>query len=188
MYNKRTGRQKIQGSQPKKWTSTTKHTQNNFIRPLAPIYIYIYPVGFDLPPIWPNGLIGPCLAPWSGAPNPIWLVGPRRTALYKEVGAGGIVHELNSCHSSPPTSKPEKTLIRSRVRSKRREDSPTSDPGRPDVRTAIAVTVIADLLLQRRHGFEIDLRRPCSSYLRWWSNSINPDLFIRIYSFLLHLL
>jgi hypothetical protein len=47
-------------------------------------------VGIDLPPIRPNGLIGPWLAPWSGALNPLAVGGPRRTVPYKKgVGATG---------------------------------------------------------------------------------------------------
>jgi hypothetical protein len=47
-------------------------------------------LGFLSPTIRPNGLLGLVLAPWSGAPNPTWLVGPRHTALYIEVGASRL--------------------------------------------------------------------------------------------------
>jgi hypothetical protein len=52
---------------------------------------------------WAQRPTGPLsLAPWSGAPNPRWLVGPCHTALYK--GGGG--HKLASRGSSPATRPP----------------------------------------------------------------------------------
>jgi len=73
-------------------------------------------------------------------------VGPHRTALYKEVGAGGIVHELSSDHSSPPTSKTLENPNRSRERSQRLEDSPTPDLRRLDVRITATADIIEDPL------------------------------------------
>jgi hypothetical protein len=43
-------------------------------------------VSFDLLSNRPNALLGLDHVPWSGAPNPTWLVGPCHIAQYKEVG------------------------------------------------------------------------------------------------------
>jgi hypothetical protein len=52
--------------------------------------------------IRPNGLLGLVLAPWSGAPNPIWLVGPCHTVLYIERGPAGSRYEVHLSRHSPP--------------------------------------------------------------------------------------
>jgi hypothetical protein len=111
--------------------------------------------------------------------HPIWLVGPRRTVLYTEVGAGGTAHGLNSCHSSHRHPQTLENPNRSRERSQQWEDSPTPDLRRLEVRITATADVIEDLLHQRRDGLRIDFRRPCYSFRRR-SNPINPDLFICI--------
>jgi hypothetical protein len=58
-------------------------------------------LGFDLSPLGPTAFWALFLAPWSETPNPIWLVGPRHTALYIEVGgSAGSDYEVDlSRHS-----------------------------------------------------------------------------------------
>jgi hypothetical protein len=59
---------------------------------------------------WAQRPIGPLsLVPWSGAPNPRWLVGPCHSALYK--GGGG--HRLASRGSPPATHPHRHSLFRS---------------------------------------------------------------------------
>jgi hypothetical protein len=59
---------------------------------------------FDLPPLGPTAFWALFLASWSGAPNPIWLVGPRHTALYIEVG--GRLRTRGSPQPPLPTDIP----------------------------------------------------------------------------------
>jgi hypothetical protein len=60
-------------------------------------------LGFWSPTIRPNDLLGLVLALWSGAPNPTWLVGPRHTALYIEVGTGRLRTRGSPQPPPPPT-------------------------------------------------------------------------------------
>jgi hypothetical protein len=60
-------------------------------------------VSVNLIRLSPKAELGLDLAPWSGAPNPTWLVGQHRTALYIELGADGSRHEVHPLPLFPPT-------------------------------------------------------------------------------------
>ena len=102
----------------------------------------------DLPANKPNDLLGLGHAPWSGAPNPTWLLGPIALRYIKWWGPAAQRTRFTVSQSAPPTN-PKSDLVR--VCSQRWEDA-----------TVITVGLTAPHRVVGLHRLFSDHHCPCA--------------------------